>query len=289
MTIDHRPRGPLAGPTPAATRVFATRVFATPFPLPPLLLLSPSHRLLLISHSPPAELVALRPRAGRRAPRAGALERGLAPPPGCAMARRSDEQRRGGGGLRSCAPPARPRQNGLEPLQSCVVSRVESRERQAWSTLDFWHFCICPFVRQGSSRQTEMRDEGLALKAPNTKSGLRWHVCCLTRGHFLSTSCDFRHCSQCNEGAGSTRGPRKTLGLGTRRKPDNQQRPMCDLLCIGDRPRLLHGSGSLRLSLRLGQVPSAKCASVSWASARSRSATSSSSSANSKFEVGDSL
>ena len=30
-------------------------------------------------------------------------------------------------------------------------------------------------------------------------------------------------------------------------------------LCIGDRPRLLHGSGSLRLSLRLGQVPSAKC------------------------------
>ena len=29
---------------------------------------------------------------------------------------------------------------------------------------------------------------------------------------------------------------------------------MCDLLCVGDRPRLLHGSGSLRLSLRLGQV-----------------------------------
>ena len=24
--------------------------------------------------------------------------------------------------------------------------------RQAWSTLDVWHFCICPFVRQGSSR-----------------------------------------------------------------------------------------------------------------------------------------
>ena len=52
------------------------------------------------------------------------------------------------------APPGRLPSRRLRTSRSpCSSSPPWSPSvRQAWSTLDVWHFCICPFVRQGSSR-----------------------------------------------------------------------------------------------------------------------------------------